>query len=1208
MRRLTKTSLGDDPKNNIKLEQKPVPYYRLFRFLSVKDRLWLTLAVFSALIASACVPVLNVLFGEMAELMVNAQEDPLYCNGSGSGGHGSSTPAPKNNQKLLDGMAKFSAYMLAAGVIEFIAGYFFVTTFCRLAEIQMYRLRIEYLRALLRQDIGWYDTVEDRDFVSKISENVTKVRQAVGETASMCTFFLLSSIICLAFALWYGWFLTLVVLLSSSPVIAVSSAIVGCLQAKLASKQEKSYSDAGMVAQEALSNIKTVMAFSGQQKEAARYEKKLAKSLRAGRIRGVVTAFGNGFLWFLNYATYSLVLWYGSKLIFEGRKEACTKTPEYNTASLTVIFFNVLIASFNFGQALSYLEIFSVGRVAAASIYNIIDRIPEIDIYVNSGISRKERLKGLIEFKHVHFCYPSRKDVVKYIQLLHGSVIIDGTNIRELNINWLPKKYKTIVGERVRKADMIIAIKNGQVVEIGSHDSLMSQQGFYYNLVVARADEIDEQENLESKLMESATSMEPPEDQDILESVIFPPLEKELKQLAKHTSLFSLLRLNSKEWPWITLGFFIALLQGGMLPLDAYFYGQFMGVLSKKDTEKAQNEVNLYACYYLGVGVYAILTVGIGLSCFSISGEALTNRLRKLSFETMLKQDLTWYDNPRNNVGGLCMRLSGDAASVQGATGTRLGLVAQAFTTIGISASLGLYLLPKLGLVACAFVPFILIANFYNGKLLENQQTEEKLAIESASSCAFRAVSCIRTVASLGKEKAFVQVYTESLLPPHKKAVAHSHLLGLVFGFSQGMLFFAYAAVFYYGAYLISHENVDYTNVFIIGEALVWSMLELGQTLAFAPSYNNAKVAGGRILTLLESKRSLQDDPGSGLPIGMYAGGVAFDQVKFSYPERKSTTVLKGLSFGIEPNKNVGICGPSGSGKSTCIQLILRYYVPTMGKVLLDDTCIQDINLDSLRSHMAIVAQEPALFDRTFAENISYGDNSRDVSMDEIMEAAKSANIHSFISSLPLGYSTRLDAPGIAMDYKIHVDAGKEDCYYQYVHPGATLYVGFQVLRGGDGQAGFAVRHPNGQIVHPYAWKAQSDYQETSAVGGYYAVCVDNQFSRFAAKLINLYITTFRYDEWEKYTKELESLDISVTNFTGILSGVDQKIGQVLHYLHQTRARESRDYALLEDNQSYVSFWSILQCLIIAATSSVQVYFVRKLFDSPSHGGGKVRA
>jgi len=150
------------------------------------------------------------------------------------------------------------------------------------------------------------------------------------------------------------------------------------------------------------------------------------------------------------------------------------------------------------------------------------------------------------------------------------------------------------------------------------------------------------------------------------------------------------------------------------------------------------------------------------------------------------------------------------------------------------------------------------------------------------------------------------------------------------------------------------------------------------------------------------------------------------------------------------------------------------------------------------------------------------------------------------------------------------------------------------------------VRNPAGAIVHPYAWKAQSDYQETSAVGGYYAICVDNQFSRFAAKLVNIYITTFRYDEWERYTKELESMDVSVTNFTQTLSAVDQRVGQMLQFQQHSRALESRDFALLQDNNAYVSFWSVTQCLVVMATSTFQVYFVRKLFDTNSKG--KVRA
>ena len=119
------------------------------------------------------------------------------------------------------------------------------------------------------------------------------------------------------------------------------------------------------------------------------------------------------------------------------------------------------------------------------------------------------------------------------------------------------------------------------------------------------------------------------------------------------------------------------------------------------------------------------------------------------------------------------------------------------------------------------------------------------------------------------------------------------------------------------------------------------------------------------------------------------------------------------------------------------------------------------------------------------------------------------------------------DAPGVAMEYKVHVDAGKEDCYWQYVHPGATLYVSAQVLKGGDNKIGVAVKKPNSQIALPYKWQSNAEYEEPSAEAGYWSVCLDNQFSKFSAKLVNLYLTTFRYDEWEKFAEDLQ---VSQTN------------------------------------------------------------------------------
>lgn len=198
--------------------------------------------------------------------------------------------------------------------------------------------------------------------------------------------------------------------------------------------------------------------------------------------------------------------------------------------------------------------------------------------------------------------------------------------------------------------------------------------------------------------------------------------------------------------------------------------------------------------------------------------------------------------------------------------------------------------------------------------------------------------------------------------------------------------------------------------------------------------------------------------------------------------------------------------------------------------------------------------------------------------------------------------------PAVAMDYKVHIEAGKEDCYFQYVQPGSTFYVSFQVIRGGDGMAGFAVRNPRGEIVHPYQWQASSDYTDGSSMGGYYAVCIDNQFAKFAAKLVNLYLTVIRYDEWEKYTKEIEDLNVNINNFTGTISTVERNLNAMFQYQSHSRNTEARDYALIIDNNSYVQNWSLLQIVVIILTTSVQVYFVRKLFDvKPGVAGSKMR-
>lgn len=111
---------------------------------------------------------------------------------------------------------------------------------------------------------------------------------------------------------------------------------------------------------------------------------------------------------------------------------------------------------------------------------------------------------------------------------------------------------------------------------------------------------------------------------------------------------------------------------------------------------------------------------------------------------------------------------------------------------------------------------------------------------------------------------------------------------------------------------------------------------------------------------------------------------------------------MRGLDLAISQGKTIALVGPSGCGKSTIIQLLERFYDPSSGTVTVDNENIRNITLAKLRSQMGIVSQEPSLFDRTIAENIAYGDNSRQVSQPDIIAAAQKANIHNFIVSLPM--------------------------------------------------------------------------------------------------------------------------------------------------------------------------------------------------------------
>ncbi|CAF5214137.1 unnamed protein product, partial [Rotaria magnacalcarata] len=159
-----------------------------------------------------------------------------------------------------------------------------------------------------------------------------------------------------------------------------------------------------------------------------------------------------------------------------------------------------------------------------------------------------------------------------------------------------------------------------------------------------------------------------------------------------------------------------------------------------------------------------------------------------------------------------------------------------------------------------------------------------------------------------------------------------------------------------------------------------------------------------------QSKINPHDD--SGIILKEMEGNIEFHNVDFRYPTRPTLRILRSFSLKCLSSGTTALVGPSGSGKSTTIALLQRFYDPLKGKVLLDGHDIKALNIQWLRSIMGLVQQEPVLFNLSIRDNIAYGDNSREITQSDIETAARKANIHELIISLPQGYETSCGAKG----------------------------------------------------------------------------------------------------------------------------------------------------------------------------------------------------
>jgi ATP-binding cassette subfamily B protein len=220
--------------------------------------------------------------------------------------------------------------------------------------------------------------------------------------------------------------------------------------------------------------------------------------------------------------------------------------------------------------------------------------------------------------------------------------------------------------------------------------------------------------------------------------------------------------------------------------------------------------------------------------------------------------------------------------------------------------------------------------------------------------------------------------------------------------FAAGM-----AAVLYLGVRHVQAGDLTLGELLLVVTYLVQVYAPLETISKKVGDLQASLVSAERAFAVLDEAPEVAERPGA-RPLGRAAGSVAFDGVSFAYTPGRP--VLDGISFAVPSGARVGVAGTTGAGKTTLVSLLTRLYDPSAGRITLDGTDLRDFRLADLRDQFAVVLQEPVLFAASIAENIAYA--RPDATADEIVAAAKAANVHDFVTRLPHGYDTQVGERG----------------------------------------------------------------------------------------------------------------------------------------------------------------------------------------------------